>query len=151
MEHPEPTILRGWLEFAVRAFALLTSPPADVTRCDREIEALARDSVAGQAVHAVTLAIRRAWRTSRTRSASSAALAVLTPSDQILACRLWGWIVAVVGATALVIEPFGTASAGPLIWVLPAILVATGLFVTACAGPLCRAAADRRHRTSPSS
>ena len=139
----------GWWDFAVRAVALLTSPRADVARCDRDVEALARDSATGGVVHAVSLAIRRAWTASRTRSAAQALAAVL-PSSGTTAWRVGGWIVAVVGATVLVLNPFATRDAGPLIWVTPALIVTAGLVMMASAAPLARAAADRRRRSSSS-
>ena len=147
----EPTIRRGWWDFAVRAFALLTTPRADVTRCDREVEALVRDSVAGRSLHTLSLLIRRAWSASATRGLIEATKAVLVSSNAAEQWRAAGWMVAVAGGTALVLMPLGTASAGPLIWIAPAVLAAGGLFVMVCASPFARAAADRRHRPSPSS
>jgi hypothetical protein len=147
----EPTIRTGWWDFAVRAFALLTTPRADITRCDREVEALARDSVVGRSVHALSLLIRRAWSGSTARASIETMEAVLVPSNAAEQWRVGGWMVAIAGATALVLMPFGTASAGPLIWIAPAVLVAAGLLVMTCASLFARAAADHRRRSSPSS
>lgn len=147
----EPTIRTGWWDFAVRAFALLTTPRVDVTRRDREVEAMARDSVAGQSVHALSLLIRRAWSASTTRASIETTKAVLVPSNTAEQWRVAGWVVAVAGATAAVLMPLGTASVGPLIWIAPAVLVAAGLLVMTCASAFARAAADRRRRSSPSS
>ena len=55
---------------------------------------------------------------------------------------------AVTGATALVITPLATLPNGPLVWVIPALLVVAGLLVMALAGPLARAVADRRSSDS---
>jgi len=55
MTRSEPTILTGWWDFAVRAFELLTAPRTDVARSDRQVEALARDSAVGGALHATSV------------------------------------------------------------------------------------------------
>ena len=140
----------GFWNFAVRAFALLTTPRADVARCDRETEALARDSVVGRVLHAMSAAIRRAWAGSRTRSAAEALATAIARTDDAAAWRVAGWMMAVGGATALVLSPLATRDSGPLIWVTPALLVVAGLFAMACAAPLGRASADRRRRSSSS-
>jgi hypothetical protein len=139
----------GWWDFAVRGFALLSTPRADVAGCDRGVEALARDSVAGRVIHAMSLAIRRAWTASRGRKVVQQLTAVI-PSSEVAVWRLGGWIVAVVGATALAFDRLTNDSASPLISMTPALLVVAGAFVMACAAPLARAAADRRRRTSAS-
>lgn len=140
----------GWWDFAVRGFSLLSTPRAEVARCDRDVEALARDSVAGRVVHAVSLAIRRAWAASRSRAAI-VRLTALVPSSEVAVWRAGGWMVAVAGATVLALSRFAGESAIPLIWITPALLVVAGVFVMACPEPLARAAADRRRRTSSSS
>ncbi|HET9830696.1 MAG TPA: hypothetical protein VFP91_03265 [Vicinamibacterales bacterium] len=138
----------GWWDFAVRAFALLTTPRADVARCDRDVEALARGSAVGGVLHAASLAVRREWAGSRARSTVET-LAAAAPAGDAATWRLAGWVVAVAGVSVLVFNPFATRNAGPLIVVAPALLVVAGLFAMACAAPLARAAADRRRR-SPS-
>jgi hypothetical protein len=138
----------GWWDFAVRAFALLTTPRADIARCDRDVEALARGSVVGRVLHAASLAVRREWAGSRARSIVQT-LAVAAPASDAATWRLGGWVTAVAGTVVLVFNPFATRTAGPLIAVAPALLVVAGLFAMACAAPLARAAADRRRR-SPS-
>lgn len=140
----------GWWDFAVRGFALLSTPRADVAGCDRGVEALARDSLAGRVIHAMSLAIRRAWTASRGRKVVQQLTAVI-PSSEVAVWRLRGWIVAVVGATALAFGRLTSDSTSPLISMTPALLVVAGAFVMACAAPLARAAADRRRRTSASS
>jgi hypothetical protein len=144
MRRSEPTILTGWWDFAVRAFALLTTPRADVEGCDRDVESLARTSVVGGAVHAASLGIRRAWAASRVRAFAQWLASALMPKPGAAAWRIGGWMTAVTGATALVVAPLATSPQGPLVWVIPALLVVAGLLVMALAAPLARAAADRR-------
>jgi len=151
MARSEPTILTGWWDFAVRAFALLTTPRADVAQSDRQLEALARDSVAGGALHAASDVIRRAWSASRTRSTIASVTAAAVPPSADGQWRLGGWMIVVTGLTALAAVPFSSVSTGLLIWITPALLVVAGLCVMACAAPLARAAADRRRRPSSSS
>jgi hypothetical protein len=146
MTRPEPTIFTGWWDFAVRGFSLLTTPRADTARCDRDIEALARDSLAGGVVHAVSLAIRRAWSGSFTRAAGQRMIGDLFPSDGAGAWRVAGWMIAVAGVTSLALGAFSHVTAGPFIKVTPSLLIIAGLFVMACANPLSRAAADRKKR-----
>jgi len=146
MTRPEPTILTGWWDFAVRAFSLLTTPRANTARCDRDVEALARDSVAGRVVHATSLAIRRTWSMSFTRAAGQRLIGDLFPSSDASAWRVAGWMIAVTGATALALGFLSRVTAGPLIPVTPSVLVVVGLLVMACAEPLSRAAADRKKR-----
>jgi hypothetical protein len=144
----EPTILTGSWDFAVRAFSLLTTPRADIDRCDRDVETLARHSLAGGLLHTMSLAIRRAWMASRGRTCASWLASTLMPQPGAAAWRVGGWIVAVTGATALAVTPLATLPNGPLVWVVPALLVASGLLVMVLAGPLARAAADRRSSDS---
>jgi hypothetical protein len=148
MRRSEPTIFTGWWDFAVRAFSLLTTPRADIDRCDRDVETLARGSVVGGVVHAVSLAIRRAWAASRTRASASWLASALMPEPGAAAWRVGGWMAAVTGATALVVEPFARLPTGPLVWTVPALLVVSGLLVMVLAAPLARAAADRRSSDS---
>ena len=143
MRQTEPTIFTGWWNFSVRAFALLTTPRADIDGCDRGVEALARESLAGRTLHAASLAIRRAWTASRTRAAATALAATLMPEAGAPSWRVAGWMIAVTGATALVVASFATLPNGPLVWVVPALLVAVGVSVMALAAPLARAATDR--------
>lgn len=143
-------MLTGWWDFAVRAFALLTSPRADIDRCDRDVEALARDSVVGTAVHESSLAVRRAWSTSRARAAAVAVMMSLVPVGGAGGWRVAGWMTAVAGATALLLRPLDTLRPGPLTWIVPAVLVVAGAAMMAAAGPLSRAAADRRRPFSSS-
>ncbi|HUK35192.1 MAG TPA: hypothetical protein VLV86_14840 [Vicinamibacterales bacterium] len=150
MRQSEPTIMNGWWQFAVRAVSLLIAPPADPNCCDRAVEDLARDSRVGAGLHATSLAVRRAWANSATRSIAASLVAVMTLPTEIAAWRVGGWMIAAVGGTALVLERFAPISNGPLVWMLPAAIVATGIFVMAAAGPLSRAAADRRRCTSSS-
>ena len=140
----------GWWQFAVRGFALLTTPRAEVARCDRDVEALARDSAIGDLLHTMSLVIRRARTGSDTRSAIRRLFAAFAAYDHVDAWRVKGWILVVVGATALILNPLATHDAGPLIWVTPALLVVAGLFAMAFAAPLARAAADRRQRSESS-
>ena len=144
MRRSEPTIFTGWWNFADRALALLTTPRADVDRCDRDVERLARTSIAGRALHAASLAIRRAWAASRARASARWLASALMLQPGAAAWRLGGWMTAVAGATALVVAPLAPLPDGPLVWVIPALLVAAGLFVMTLAAPLARAAADRR-------
>jgi len=148
MRQSEPTIFTGWWDFGVRACALLTTPRADVDRCDRDLEALARASVAGKMVHAASVATRRAWMASRTRAVARSLGSTLLPEAGAVSWRVGGWMIAVTGATVLVAERFGTFPNGPLAWVVPALLVLVGLSVMALAAPLARAAADRRSSDS---
>ena len=136
----------GWWDFAVRAFTALTAPRADIDACDRAVERLARDSRAGGAVHHASVVIRRAWASSSFRAAACALVAQLTPSSSAVAWRVAGWMVSVIGATVLGLNALAPIPLGPLTWVVPSALVAAGMFVMASAGPLSRAAADRRLR-----
>jgi len=148
MRQSQPTIFTGWWDVAVRAFALLTTPRIDIDRCDRDVEALARASVMGTALHATSLAIRRAWTASRIRAAATSLASTLMPDAGAVSWRVGGWMMAVTGATALLVVRFATLPNGPLIWVVPALLVAAGLCVMGLAAPLARAAADRRSSDS---
>jgi hypothetical protein len=148
MRRSEPTILTGWWDFAVRAFALLTMPRADVERCDRDVETSVRASATGRALHAVSFGIRRAWAASHARAFADWLASTLIPAPGAGAWRVGGWMTAVIGATALVVTPLATLPNGPLAWVIPVLLVVAGLFVMAMAGPLVRAAADRRSSDS---
>jgi len=138
--------MTGWWDFAVRAFGALTEPRADIDACDYAVQRLARDSRAGAAVHAVGLVVRRAWASSAFRAAAFALAARLTPASPAAAWRVSGWMVAVTGATALGLNTLAPVPPGPLTWVLPAALVASGLVVMAAAQPLSRAARDLRAR-----
>lgn len=138
--------MMGWWDFAVRAFGALTTPGADIGACDRAVEQLARDSRAGAAVHHVSVVIRNAWTSSAFRSSANALFGTLTPASPSASWRVAGWMVAVVGATAAGLNRLAPIPIGPLTWVVPSALVAAGVFVMAAAGPLSRAAADRRGR-----
>ena len=144
MRRSEPTILTGWWDFAVRAFALLTTPHADVERCDQDVEALARTSVIGRALHAISFGIRRAWIGSRARVLVRWLESTMMPEPGTGAWRVGGWMMAVAGATTLVLGPLTTMDEGPLVWVIPAVLVVAGVLAMALAAPLARAVADRR-------
>ena len=145
-----PSIFTGWWRFAVRALTELTTPGADIDACDGAIEALARDSVIGGAAHRASVVIRRAWEASRCRAVVSSLVAPLLPESSTATWRAAGWMVAVAGATALVLNRLTPIPIGPLNWVVPAALVAAGLLLMAAAAPLARAAADRqlRHKVS---
>ena len=149
-QQPYATVFTGWWDFAIRAFALLTEPTADIQRCDRDVEALARSSVVGKALHRLSLAVRREWAASRSRRAVVAAAGTLRSDVAAARWRIAGWMTSVVGLTALIGSRFATSPNGPLVWVIPALLATIGLFVMACAAPLARAAADRRRRVSSS-
>ena len=144
------SIFTGWWRFAIRALTALTSPRADIAACDRAVEELARDSVIGGAVHHASLVIRRAWEASRFRAVASSFVAPLVPESSAATWRVAGWMTAVAGATALVLNRLSPVPIGPLNWVVPAALVAAGLLLMAAAAPLARAAADRqlRHKVS---
>jgi len=138
--------MMGWWDFAVRAFTALTAPRADVDACDRAVERLARESRTGAAVHYVSVVIQRSWASSLVRGAASSLVTQLMPSSSAWAWRVAGWMAAVTGATALGLNALAPIPAGPLTWVMPTALVGGGLFAMAAAGPLSRAAADRRLR-----
>jgi len=148
MARTQPTILTGWWDFAVQAFGLLTNPRTDVAQNDRQVEALARDSIVGASLDTMSLAIRRAWSASSTKTRIASITAAAVPSAAVTRWRAYGWISAVAGATALVLMPLSTISAGPLVWITPALFVVGGLLVMMAASPLSRAAADRRRRSS---
>ena len=141
-----PSILTGWWHFAVRALTALTAPRADIDACDRAVERLARESVTGAAVHSTSLTIRRAWMASHVRAWASSLITTLAPAPPAAAWRVAGWMVSVVGATALGLNRFASIPIDALNWVVPAALVAAGLLLMAVAAPLARAAADRRFR-----
>src|SRR5262249_52662816 len=151
MRRSDPTILTGWWDFAVRAIALLTTPRADVDRCDRDVATLARTSVVGGALHSVSLATRRAWVASRVHASAYWLASALRPRADAAAWRVAGWMIAVIGATALVVSQLPPSLTGPVRGVVPALLVAPGLLIMAAAAPLARAAADRGRRSSPPS
>jgi len=138
--------MTGWWDFAVRASSALTAPRADIDACDRAVERLARDSLAGAAVHGVSLVVRRAWASSSFRAAAFALAARLTPISTAAAWRVSGWMVAVTGATALGLNTLAPVPAGPLTWVIPVLAISAGLLATLLAAPLARAAGDRRAR-----
>jgi hypothetical protein len=140
------SILTGWWDFAVRALTGLTTPRADVEACDRALEGLARDSRIGGLLHRVSIAVRAAWSGSQIRSMSAAYLSAALPPAPAARWRTGGWVASVAGATALGLNQLATIPAGPLTWIVPAVLMASGAFVMAAAAPLSRAAADRRHR-----
>src|SRR5215471_2433727 len=129
MTRPAPTIRTGWWDFAVRGFSLLTTPRADPARCDSDVETLARGSVAGRVVHAMSLAIRQAWSASFTRAAGQRLLGDLFPASGVGAWRVGGWMIAVAGVTALALGSLSRVTAGPLIRVTPSVLVVAGLLV----------------------
>ncbi len=141
----EPTILSGWWDVAVRAFASLTSP-VDINAHDRVVEQLARESLIGNAVHRTSIGIRRAWASSSSRSVWNGFVDLLRSSTAADGWRIGGWMIAVVGATALVLRAYATTADGPLLWVVPSAMIGAGLFVMAAAESLSRAAADRRLR-----
>jgi len=145
MPQSEPSILTGWWHFAVRALTALTAR-ADVDACDRAVEQLARDSVAGAAVHRASETLRGAWATSQFRAWSLSLVTTLAPAPAAAAWRVAGWIVSAAGVTVLGLNRFTSNSIDPLNWVVPAALVAAGLLLMAAAAPLSRAAADRRLR-----
>ncbi len=149
MPQSEPSILTGWWHVAVRVLTALTER-ADVDACDRAVEALARNSVTGAAVHRASATLRAAWATSQFRAWSSSLMTTLTPAPAAAAWRVAGWMVSVVGVTVLGLNRFSSMSIDPLNWVVPAALVAAGLLLMAAAAPLSRAAADRqlRHKVS---
>lgn len=146
MSARQPSILTGWWDFAVGALTALTSPRADVQACDRSLEALAREGRAGRAIHRISVVSRSAWASSQARSMSTRLASVLTSEGAASSWRIGGWMVTVAGVTALGLGRLATIPAGPLTWVVPALLAASGLFVMAAAAPLARAAGDRRLR-----
>ena len=143
MRDPQPTTLTGWWDFAVRTLTALTAP-ADTGACDRAVEQLARESLAGNVLHRVSTVARQAWLTSWFNASVSRLNAVLASSSPAAAWRVAGWMIAVTGATALGLNRLAPIPLGPLTWVLPSAIVAAGLIVMAAATPLSRAAADRR-------
>jgi hypothetical protein len=140
------TGLTGWWHFAVRALTALTTPRADIDACDRAVEQLARNSVAGSAVHHVSAAIRRAWAGSFVRASTLSLVAMVDSAPPVMVWRAAGWMIAVAGATAWGLDSLAPIPIGPLSWIMPVSLVAAGVFVMAVAAPLSRAAADRRLR-----
>jgi hypothetical protein len=146
MSTPTPPTLTGWWDFAVGAATALTSPRTNVDACDRTLEALARESRIGRAIHRLSVVSRSAWASSRVRSMLTRFASMLTSGSGTSRWRIAGWMVTVTGATALGLSRLGTIPAGPLTWVVPVLLVASGIFVMAAAAPLSRAAADRRLR-----
>jgi len=146
MTQAEPSILTGWWHFAVRALSALTTPRADIDGCDRSIEQLARESAVGSFVHRSSAIVQSAWFTSGFRRGTLAVTRVLTPAPSSAAWRVAGWMIAVVGATALGVNELASGPRDPLTWIAPTVLVAAGLLVMLAAAPLARAAADRRLR-----
>jgi hypothetical protein len=149
MSNRPPSILTGWWDLSVRAFAALTAR-ADVDRCDRDVEQLARESRIGGVLHRASVITREAWLASWSRAAALRLGAALTSTSPASTWRVAGWMVAVTGATALALNRLSTMPLGPLTWVAPTALVAAGLLVMSAAAPLSRAAADRRQGRSRS-
>ena len=145
MNERTPTILTGWWDFAVRALSAVTAR-ADVDACDRAVEELARESAVGRGLHRASVLMQSAWSASRVRLAAGALVDALTQGSPASRWRIGGWMLAVVGITALVVNPLSTSPPWPLTWVVPAVLVACGCLVMAAAAPLSRAAADRAAR-----
>jgi hypothetical protein len=128
----------GWWRFTRLALEALTTP-ADVASCDGAMEQLARESRIGGALHRLSWAMRAAWPDSRARAISSAVLVDVMP------LRARGWIMIVTGATALLLNAIKPTPAGPLIALVPSIVIVAGVLVMLMAGPLSRAIL---HRTS---
>jgi hypothetical protein len=136
----------GWWDFALEALDGLTAPKADTSACDRAVEQLARASWVGSLVDRPSVTIRRAWSDSQSHAWASWLARELAPAPPAATLRVAGWLIAVVGATALGLDAIKPMPIGPLSWVVPSGLVAAGLLLMAAAGPVARASADRRLR-----
>lgn len=138
----------GWWFFTKSALEGLTQPRADIDACDRDIERLAYDSRIGAALHAASRAIEAAWSGSFARRELSAVAAQVAPTAAI-GWRMSGWIAVVAGGTILGLDAIKPVPIGPLSWLLPSVIVFAGALTMILAGPLARAAADRRSRSHP--
>jgi len=126
----------GWWRFVKLSLEAMIEP-ADAAACDRAMEQLARESRLGAALHRASWIIRSAWSHSRTRRGIAAIGRHLTPM------RLRGWLLVVVGTTALVLNASKPTPVGPLSALLPSLVVAGGVLVMLMARPLSRALANR--------
>jgi hypothetical protein len=145
MNDREPTILTGWWDFAVRALSAVTAP-ADVDGCDRAVEDLARQSLVGRGLHRASEIMQAGWSSSRFRAAADACARILMSGPPAAHWRIGGWMLTVIGVTAVAVNPLSTYAPGPLTWIVPSVIAVFGLFVMALAAPLSRAAADRARR-----
>ena len=128
----------GWWQFTRLAIEALTNP-ADVASCDRAMEQLTRESWLGGRLHRVSRIVRAAWLNSRARSAAASLGREIAPSADAATVRTAGWIVAVAGATILVLDAVKPVPVGPLSWMVPSSLIAAGLLLMLAAAPVARA------------
>ena len=135
----------GWWFFTRSALEGLTRPKADIAACDRDVERLAHDSRLGALLHDVSRSIDAAAANSMMRKSVVSLAAVLSPST-MTGWRMGGWIAVVSGLTILGLDAIKPTPIGPLSWLLPSIIVIAGLLTMMLAGPLARAADDRRTR-----
>ena len=142
--------LFGWWVLTRRAIEALTTPEADTVACDRTVARLARASWLGSTVDRGSAAIGLAWRHSSSNRVASWLLNHLTPAPPAATIRSAGWVTAVAGATALVLDVIKPTPVGPLSWVVPAGLVVAGVLLMTAAGPLARASDGRRRRQNVS-
>jgi hypothetical protein len=133
----------GWWFFTRSAIEALTEP-ADAAACDREVGRLARDSAIGSAAHRIGQFAREGWAASYARALVIAIARDLTPAPPAAAWRVRGWIACVAGVTILLLNWMKPVPIGPLAWLLPSAITAAGVLTMIMAGPLSRAAADRR-------
>jgi len=135
----------GWWFFTRSAIEALTEP-ADIAACDHEVGRLARDSAIGKAAHRIRQLARAGWAASYARAVAIAIARDLTPAPPAAAWRVRGWIGVVAGVTILLLDRIKPVPIGPLAWLMPSAITAAGVLTMMMAGPLSRAAADRRAR-----
>jgi hypothetical protein len=129
-EHP----FLDWWALTRRAVQTLTSPPADVARCDREVEQLARASWLGSLGRRSAEVIGDSWRHSKSGVAASALVDVLKPAAAAAAVRVAGWTAIVASMTTLALNTMRPASSGPFTWVVPAIVGVAGVLAMVLSG-----------------
>src|SRR5258707_318306 len=101
------------------------------------MEQLARDSRIGAMLHRMSWIIRAAWLDSRARRMMAAVVADVAP------VRVRGFVMVVIGATALALNALKPTPVGPLGSLVPSLVIVAGVLVMLMAGPLSRAILHR--------
>jgi hypothetical protein len=136
----------GWWRFILDAIDALRFPRADIASADRAVRALARGSWLNRQMESAAALTRRSWSTSSCRALLAQLAALLTAAEQPSRIRTAGWTAAIASATVLLLNALKPVPVGPLSWMLPAIVGASGLLTMAAAEPIARALADRARR-----
>jgi hypothetical protein len=134
--------LRTAIAFPIVMIERLTTPRSDAVHSDAVFARVLQESVVFRAAHAAARPVARAKSDSvcvKVWNAIRPAAAMMSGTDRN---RFVALFLVCTGATALGL--LAVRPAGPLTWVVPAMVLAAGAIGWLIADPLARAMADRR-------